>query len=943
VSKKHILACIQFMIMKKLTLLISLFLYIAAHYIATAKNRKPIVKAVLIVNGNYLQKNKYFFAQKLSVASLRKLAMPQTDLIYKTVDFGGGEWYYDMADHKSSDNTGTVIVTPNGKRIKRIYTDVVDVKWFGVAGDGTDETKKLQNAINNSYNKTLMFDAGKTYLLGGGKDNHVIINQGNITMDGNGCNIIPFNRGGGDIFFIFNVNASASNIVEISNITFKNFNYDAKYGPTIFINSFSRPYLHLDNINILNNHFKNFSGYQSIAVVTIDGPPIITADSSSKIYKNILIQGNSFTNFGKLLGIIVTKDYSKGNTSIAISIIDKKSTLEDRVLIGGYLRIASGEDTLTRPDVYAGTNAIYKITGYQMISATSGIIQLASGKYTNKTGFIQDVTNEGLMAPVKKNAAILPIIRYLNPTISYFPQFNFVPGSNVATRSLQTADENNRARNLSVGAEFYFLRLPGRTYTVKAIDKSLGSITLDAPFSSDPIVRNNETILSIGSLGNMVVTSGNIQAVVNHNSMIGGERAVAGIMPLMEGLTLKNNYTSLTIKNNYIKALYFPVEFGNNPFLGTMLIKYQINSGDSYFTVINPSDYTYLSKDINGDNVQDNLLTKTSLTSVNVDFANSLIEGDIIQFIGEKGLYIVTKIPTDFSTTHKIEVSRFDLDNNVRVAGGFLNTISGSDEIVVYENKPLKIGKQWNYLLISHNTIADAYQSLLSVGCYNTTIKNNTFIGTQNMTCELWGVNTIVDSNRFTNSRWNGEPDRIGVSGAWANIDIRGPLLNSTSNLHFTNNIVNTIDAKMGTLTGQNSFTYMASNPGEQIFDNNVFNGVGGNLFRPQQVINIDGTSYSSQSYYKLVSFKNNIVNTSLQSSSGSFICLIADKTEISNNKFNFLNGKSYDKLLSTDKPNPVMFPEKSYKVLINGNSITNAGKNFKIVPVQLPNIKISN
>lgn len=56
-----------------------------------------------------------------------------------------GFFYYDSGDTTSLDNAGTVIVSSNGKRWKRIYDGAVNVKWFGAKGDwngttGTDDS-----------------------------------------------------------------------------------------------------------------------------------------------------------------------------------------------------------------------------------------------------------------------------------------------------------------------------------------------------------------------------------------------------------------------------------------------------------------------------------------------------------------------------------------------------------------------------------------------------------------------------------------------------------------------------------------------------------------------------------------------------------------------------------------------------------------------------------
>lgn len=58
-----------------------------------------------------------------------------------------GFFYYDSADITSVDNGGTIIVSSNGKRWKRIYEGAVNVKWFGANGLGaTDDTAAFISA-----------------------------------------------------------------------------------------------------------------------------------------------------------------------------------------------------------------------------------------------------------------------------------------------------------------------------------------------------------------------------------------------------------------------------------------------------------------------------------------------------------------------------------------------------------------------------------------------------------------------------------------------------------------------------------------------------------------------------------------------------------------------------------------------------------------------------
>lgn len=61
-----------------------------------------------------------------------------------------GFFYRDDADTTSTDNGGTVIVSSNGKRWKRLFDGAVNVKWFGAVGNGiVFDDAALQAALNS--------------------------------------------------------------------------------------------------------------------------------------------------------------------------------------------------------------------------------------------------------------------------------------------------------------------------------------------------------------------------------------------------------------------------------------------------------------------------------------------------------------------------------------------------------------------------------------------------------------------------------------------------------------------------------------------------------------------------------------------------------------------------------------------------------------------------
>lgn len=109
-----------------------------------------------------------------------------------------GFFYYDAADTTSADNGGTVIVAGNGKRWKRIFDDNVNIAWFGIKGNGTDDDKlSIDSAANycRLTGKGLYCPSGYNIKLSGSTslknirniciESDIVISTGTLTVGGN--------------------------------------------------------------------------------------------------------------------------------------------------------------------------------------------------------------------------------------------------------------------------------------------------------------------------------------------------------------------------------------------------------------------------------------------------------------------------------------------------------------------------------------------------------------------------------------------------------------------------------------------------------------------------------------------------------------------------------------------------------------------------------------
>lgn len=90
-----------------------------------------------------------------SIAALRLLSkttgptLCQTLGYYTAGDRGAGTYLLDAADTTSVDNGGTVIVATDGGRWKLLHGGTVSVRQFGAKADGTDDSLKIQAAIDS--------------------------------------------------------------------------------------------------------------------------------------------------------------------------------------------------------------------------------------------------------------------------------------------------------------------------------------------------------------------------------------------------------------------------------------------------------------------------------------------------------------------------------------------------------------------------------------------------------------------------------------------------------------------------------------------------------------------------------------------------------------------------------------------------------------------------
>lgn len=168
-----------------------------------------------------------------TVAGLRAMTSPQTDVLYQTTDYGTGNWYWD-ASRVITDNLATVLKATSVAtgRFKRIYpNDEYQASWFGVKADGlTDDFAAMQLAINTIYafgGGTLILPIGIIYLNNTLDTGIRLFPSSALTVKGSGkTTVIKLSKNNLGVFDC-NGPSDSSATVLYQNITLQDFDVDA--------------------------------------------------------------------------------------------------------------------------------------------------------------------------------------------------------------------------------------------------------------------------------------------------------------------------------------------------------------------------------------------------------------------------------------------------------------------------------------------------------------------------------------------------------------------------------------------------------------------------------------------------------------------------------------------------------------------------------------------
>lgn len=96
--------------------------------------------------------------QYMTIAQLRSGLAEATEAVFITDPDRYGLFRVNSVSTAADDGAMTIVVASSGKRYERVYDGVVNVSWFGVVADGTnDQSAKIQQMLNNSRYRNVFF------------------------------------------------------------------------------------------------------------------------------------------------------------------------------------------------------------------------------------------------------------------------------------------------------------------------------------------------------------------------------------------------------------------------------------------------------------------------------------------------------------------------------------------------------------------------------------------------------------------------------------------------------------------------------------------------------------------------------------------------------------------------------------------------------------------
>lgn len=853
----------------------------------------------------------------------------------------------------SSVNEGAYQLFNNQVSVSSLVTlagnDIIKVEWFGTGtitdGNGViNDSLPIQRAANAAYKKTMLFQKGVTY-----KFSNVSL-PADIIVDGNKAIFNPYlptsfyttplfiqssNRidpatglyGGGTSY-----TGTATAPLIVTNGQIINCYYDA-LGSANPIGGFgvgATDFAIIKYLKYANNEIFNCS---SPNVMGVSGVNTITATSS--FINAVDILNNTIKWSGANQGLIVTNDYSLSTTSLNVRTIDDAS-ISDRIMVGRFVQIGNfGVSGLDTAGTYLTSATVYRITSFTLLTPSSGTITIASGNYSTANGWIADSPNQGLRYATVTNSWLLPVSTTRFPSITSYPLFTGTAGSNTLTRSSTTATENAAATGLYVGLKFSFVSGCAGKYTIQTINATDGSITVT------PTLASNVSSLRVfvdGNLSASTFVGGDIRAL-NHgyNRIYGGSHAFRGTGTTMGKGAYNDNlksYFSFFNNEHWYNAMGMETQRGAPDPITTMISLFAsltLSAGQTTISPNSPTNYRVAQKDLDGDGTAENVICLNSTLDANITVFNSTGVGDIFMIDGVKGLYIITNIPTDWSTTPSFTISRWDVPSKSPIGGGLINGVATS---LSSSNLNFRV---YSYVLGAYGSFRqlkvsncigrypiDTYHT--SIFSDETIIENCDFESAERTQFELGGNKLLFRKNnvRATVFIPGGKIIPAGMSFT-SGRGYGGYISLSSADIIIEENKFDGFQPTTGYSVNSGNFStiknaYYLNSEERFVLKNNVITGGQGTLTFSNSFKTISSVVYPSYAYDFFQLSKNTFIFNAGLPDNSTFLRTIHGLTTIVTNNVLQVPTSNTNLFIFANFPNPEMFGSGPFNTKISGN-----------------------
>lgn len=545
-------------------------------------------------------------AYKRTIAQIRALTGVLPNNNFYTTDLGQeGNWYYDKTDTTSADNTGTILVTADGKRIKRVFSEVVNVKWFGVVSDfnGTSGTDNYLNFIKAlSLQKRVFIPAGK-YAI----SNSILLAEiSNIEIIGEEGTELYCNNNmiqGTDTNSMLDIRNSKN--VKISNIDF--------YGRRSFMSPAVvdwTNYIHSLNINtsetVSINNCRSFdSSSMSFSIFNVTKKVNISKClSDNAMYHGVFVKNSSnLTIDGNIINAysIVTANPAIGGIGVLVTLSNYveiknnyiKNTADTGTKTEGC-NFVLYENNVVENSGKDGIKVMGYFGGFETVSHAKIIGNTVNGLFSGRSDGSSLITTQGVSDVIIANNSVLGTkvaggtledgIRCIKATASIFQDITI---------------ENNIIKNvLSNGI------------TIDSLDKNL-------------LINNNQIIENRLSINASIIVDSGENSTISNNSIINyGSNFGSGIFYIQP--------TSTTISNNVIKNKDLgilanlghsdKIVFTNNNILNSG------NSGIAIYTKDALSTYNIDILDLSNNTIQNSGVTNNTIAALRFYSGNMVVK-----------------------------------------------------------------------------------------------------------------------------------------------------------------------------------------------------------------------------------------------------------------------------------------------------------------------------